>query len=278
MFDIVIGNPPYQELKPGNKVSKKIWHKFVDKALDNLSEDAYLCLVHPSGWRNAGGRWDNLKKKMLEKKFLYLDINDVETGKKTFGASTRYDWYVIQNSQPDGETLISDQDNNEFAYNISNLDFIPNGKFNEIFALVADKEKATLINDSSYHHTRSYVSEEKTNNFIYPCIMNVGKGDNITSMWWSSINSKGHFGIPKVVFGRYGSNVLIDTKGEYGMCQDGTAIVDDVENLPLIKEALQNKSFIDLMRYCDVGGLGTTYNHRIIALFRKDFWKEFIDV
>lgn len=277
MFDVICGNPPYQEHKPGNKVSKKIWHKFVDKALDNLSDEAYLCLVHPSGWRNAGGRWDKLRKKMLEKKFIYLDISDVKAGKKTFGAMTRYDWYVLQNTQPDGETLISDQDNNEFAYNISNLDFIPNGKFNEILALITDKEKTILINDSSYHHTRDWMSKQKNTKNIYPCIMNVGKDDKITSMWWSSTNSKGHFGIPKVVFGRFGSNVFIDEKGEYGMCQDGTAIVDDVENLPLIKEALQSKEFIALIRYCDVGGTSTVYNHRIISLLRRDFWKEFIE-
>jgi hypothetical protein len=277
MFDVIIGNPPYQEKKPGNKVSKKLWHLFVGRSLDLLRDEAYLCLVHPSGWRNAGGRWDKLRKKMLEKKFLYLDINDLEAGKKTFGAATRYDYYVIQNTQPVGETLINDQDNVIFSYNISNLDFIPNGKFDEIFALIADDltSPVDLINDSSYHHTRDWMSKQKNTKNIYPCIQNIGKGDKITSMWWSSTNSRGHFGMPKVVFGRFGSNVFIDTKGEYGMCQDGTAIVDHVDNLPLIKEALQSKGFVDLMRYCDVGGSSTIYNRRIITLFSKDFWKRY---
>ena len=278
MFDVVIGNPPYQEHKPGNKVSKKIWHLFVGRSLDLLEENAYLCLVHPSGWRNAGGRWDKLRKRMLEKKFIYLDINDVEAGKKTFGASTRYDYYVIQNSQPDGETLISDQDNNEFAYNISNLDFIPNGKFNEIFALVADKEKTTLIVDSSYHICRDWMSKEKQGKFIYPCIQNVGKGNAITNTWYSNTNKRGHFGIPKVVFGRLGYNVFIDEKGEYGICEGGRALVDDIENLPLIKQAMTSKKFTDLMDYANIGGLGKEYNWRYISLMRRDFWKEFIDV
>ena len=40
---------------------------------------------------------------------------------------------------------------------------------------------------------------------------------------------------------------------------------------------MQSKEFVELMKFCDVGGLKVTYNHRVIALFRKDFWKEFID-
>jgi hypothetical protein len=121
------------------------------------------------------------------------------------------------------------------------------------------------------------MSKEKQGKFIYPCIQNVGKGNVITNTWYSNTNKRGHFGIPKLVWGKYGYNVFIDEKGEYGICEGGRALVDHVDNLPLIKEALQSKKFTDLMDYTYVGSLDKQYNHRFISLMRRDFWKEFIE-
>ena len=100
MFDVIVGNPPYQEKKAENKTSKKIWDKFVDRTLDLLNKEAYLCLVHPAGWRNYGGRWKKLANKMLERKFLYLDINDVKAGIATFDVQTRYDGMSSKTKKP----------------------------------------------------------------------------------------------------------------------------------------------------------------------------------
>jgi len=121
------------------------------------------------------------------------------------------------------------------------------------------------------------MSKEKQGKFIYPCIQNVGKGNVVTNTWYSNTNKRGHFGIPKVVFGQLGHNVFIDLKGEYGICEGGRALVDDLECLPLIKQAMTSKKFTDLMDYAEIGGLGKQYNWRYISLMRRDFWKEFIE-
>ena len=278
-FDVIIGNPPYQELKPGYKKSKAIWNDFVDKSIDLLDEFGYLNFVHPSGWRNQKGKWDKLQKKMLSRNITYLEIHDVENGKKTFGAATRYDWYVLQNKNYDGKTEIKCQDGALIEFDMSGLSFIPNGKFSDIFSLFAKpgEEKVKLISDSSYHTQRDFMKLEKSAINKFPCVMNIGKDDVVSKIWWSDTNKNGHFGEKKVIFGRFGENVYIDTSGEYGLCQDARGIVDDEETLPKVKKAMQSKRFVELMKNCDVGGLGTIYNHRIIALFRKDFWKEFID-
>ena len=42
-FDIVIGNPPYQELKPGNKKSRMIWQDFVLDAIESLKGGGGPC-------------------------------------------------------------------------------------------------------------------------------------------------------------------------------------------------------------------------------------------
>lgn len=54
-FDIVVGNPPYQEKKEGYKKSQETWPFFVEGALNILKDEGTLALIHPPGWRNFGG-------------------------------------------------------------------------------------------------------------------------------------------------------------------------------------------------------------------------------
>jgi hypothetical protein len=59
------------------------------------------------------------------------------------------------------------------------------------------------------------------------------------------------------------------------MTQFAYAIIDDIENLNNIKDALTNKYFIkNIMLFKN--SLGDKYNRKLISQFRKDFWKEFI--
>ena len=67
---------------------------------------------------------------------------------------------------------------------------------------------------------------------------------------------------------------VIDKEGKYGLTQFAYAIVDKEENLENIKKAFDSNNFRRLMEYCAVCQL--TVNYKIIALFKKDFWKEFI--
>lgn len=54
-----------------------------------------------------------------------------------------------------------------------------------------------------------------------------------------------------------------------------SSIVDDKEKLNSIKIALEDKNFIKLMEYSKINQ-SHKYNYKIIRLFKKDFWKEFI--
>jgi hypothetical protein len=67
---------------------------------------------------------------------------------------------------------------------------------------------------------------------------------------------------------------VIDKEGKYGLTQFAYGIVDEEHNLENIKNAFDSHRFRRLMEYCAVGQL--TVNYKIVALFKKDFWKEFI--
>jgi hypothetical protein len=87
----------------------------------------------------------------------------------------------------------------------------------------------------------------------------------------------GHFGIPKLIWSNGSITSLasyIDEKGEYGLTQFAYGIVETPKTLKRIKKAFDSPEFRRLMESCSVGQ--SVINYKVIATFRKDFWKEFI--
>ena len=123
-FDIIVMNPPYQgtQEKKGEKRGggTTLWDKFVVKSLDLLNEDGYLCAVHPANWRGTGN-YKDLGKLMKSNQIEYLEIHDTTDGQKTFGAGTRYDWYVMKNCHCNHKTKIKGQDSQEYDIDIYNI-------------------------------------------------------------------------------------------------------------------------------------------------------------
>ena len=149
--------------------------------------------------------------------------------------------------------------------------------FNKIEKLIAKdgEEKVNILHSySAYEIRKPYMSKEQTDEFKHPCAYTIGAKN--PNFWYSNTNEKGYFSIPKVIWGNGLSDVIIDIDGRYGLTQFVYAIADEPQNLPLIQKALKSKRFIkDIMGY--EKGVGHIYNRKIIATFRKDFWKEFLN-
>lgn len=280
-FDIIVQNPPYQTNKEGEKKTHPIWDKFVKKALKITVDGGYNVNVHPSGWRNVDGRFKDTQILMRSKQMLYLEIHNADDGVKTFGAATRYDFYCIENAAPCRQTKVVCEDGSIEIIDLSDMEFIPNGKFGEIKNLIAKKDEETveILHSYSIYETRKeYMSKELTKEFKFPCIQNVNVKNEIGLLYYSNTKDKGHFGTSKVIFGRFGINAFIDEFGDYGLCQDCSGIVDIQHNLLKIKHAIKSKNFLIIMKMVDVSGIkDTPVNRKVLSTFRKDFWKEFLD-
>jgi len=278
-WNCIVINPPYQTTSENGKQSHPLWHKFIDKTInDLLKDDGYLCAVHPSGWRNVSGRFNETKKLMLSQNIKHLEMYDKEQGIKTFGARTMYDWYVLQKSSPNGTTTIRNQDGTFSEVDLSKLPFVPSGQFDKIISLLAKEgeEKCELLHDAANYHTqKKWMSGKETDTFKFKCVYMV-KANEEPVFKYSSVNNRGHFGIPKLMWGNGGYNMgsFIDLNGDYGQTQFAHSIIDDVSRLPLIKQAFDSKDFRELMKCCDGGD--SNVNRKVIALFRKDWWKEFV--
>lgn len=276
-FDAIVGNPPYQK-KVGPKKTEPIWQLFVEQSIKSLTSDGYLCLVHPSGWRNVDGRFKDVGNLITSLDVRYLEIHDETDGTKMFGMMTRYDWYVLRNRKSTGKTEVKFQDGVVKTLNLTQLPFVPNGSFDDVMRLIAkpgEKTCQVIYDRSEYGTDKDNVAEKKTSKFCHPVFYCINKGDAAT-IYYSS-ERKGHFGVPKFIWSNgyipsFGS--FVDKKGEYGMTQFCYAIVDDVENLDNIKKAFDSKAFRDLMFDCKMSE--NSLNRRVLALFRKDFWKDFI--
>lgn len=278
-FDVVLGNPPYQK-KVGPKKTEAIWPKFVEKSFEICKEGGYVSLIHPNGWRNVDGNYKKTQQLLKSKNFINLKMYSDLDGLKIFNAAINFDTYLIQNIEKNNQkTEIQTQDKKIIYANIENMRFIPNGSFDNIFSLVAKKEEETvnvLYSRSDYGTDKKHMSNFLSEENIYPCISNVTKSENIKILY-SKINTNGHFGVPKLVCGgaSSGTNYFIDNNGEYGITQFSFGIVDSPENLINIKKALKSNKFQKLIK--DIPNNSSALNHKILATFRKDFWRDFLD-
>jgi hypothetical protein len=220
-----------------------------------------------------------VKNILLSKQMEYLEIHNEKDGLRTFGANTRYDWYILKNSDrtKNYKTCVRFEDGSVEQIDLCQLPFIPNHSFDRIKSLIATEgeERVTVLHSQSAYETRKpYINKTKTKKFKYPLISRVRVGLDFDE-YWSSTNQNGHFDIPKLVFSLEGATgAYLDIDGTYGLTQFSWAIVDDVENLTQMKKVFDSSVFRELMTATTLKG--NVFNYKIIALFRKDFWKDFL--
>jgi len=271
-FDIIVGNPPYQYN------TSSIWELFVKRSSKMIKDDGYLLYIHPSGWRDITGNKRKVYDYIKENNLIYLSMNSYSKGTKVFKASKvsiNYDFYLVQHRKTNTNiTTINDFDEKIYDIDLNKWDFIPNGKFKEIGELLAvDKSVCVIYNRSIYDIRKDNMNSKENEIFKYPCVYTISQRKGV-SFFYSNID-KGHFGISKVIWSDGRGSPFIDYEGKYGLTEFGYAIEDDKENLPKILETLLNKDFLKLMSYL-IFKKAHKYNYKVIALFKKDFYKHFI--
>jgi hypothetical protein len=120
-----------------------------------------------------------------------------------------------------------------------------------------------------YGTDKDNMNDNKNDIYKFNCIYSITQKDGCKFKY--SKEKKGHFGIPKVIWSNgAGTYPIIDENGKYGLTQFAYAIVDKKQNLQKIKDAMNNKKFINLMKYLAFKE-DNKYNYKIIALFKKIF-------
>lgn len=277
-FDVIMGNPPYQYKKSGNKKSQAIWPNFVENSVGCLKENGYLVFIHPIGWRNIDGEFKKVFDLIQKRDLQHLTMRTFKDGSKTFGGSgTNFDYYCLKNTfTTKNKTKINDIYRKQYELDLNNYTFIPSGKFNIFNKLIKGTEKVSILYSSNNYETRPNkskypTSQDKKGKFIHKVVNSITKKDGPKFIYTTT---KNEMFVPKVIWSNgLGTYPIVDNKGDYGLTQFSYAIKDIPKNLEFIKNAMNDPVFIELMEY--VKFTNNKYNYKIIGAFKKDFWKEF---
>lgn len=271
-FDLVMGNPPFQKSQNRtNRGGVKLWDKFVTISLDKfIQKDGLLSFIHPPPWRKPENK---LWPIMSNRQIFYLNMNSENNGNKLFSSATKYDWYVLKNSENiNTRTKIVDEHRQTMKLNLKNWPFLPNGNY-ELFTKMFDfnkKDTFDVIYNSDYDSRHKHMQKSKSQNNIHPVIYTINSES--TETWYSNKRYDTHFR-PKVMLsmGRYIYPTL-DALGDYGMSQIvfGLPIKSKQEGEQIIR-GLNSEQFQAIVKDTKWGSFNTEW--KMFNYLKRDFYK-----
>ena len=296
-FDLVIGNPPYQETaNSGNS----IWPGFVKMGLDALRDGGRMAMIHPPAWRATGASnnadIEEVRELLGSADVMWISMTSKRDCGRVFpGISTPFDCYVVRKSSTPGSvTEIEGTDGKTFRACIKGMDFVPNIQCFDLGAIIAkDGEERVdfIFSSAKFEARRDWMSRERKGKFVHPCVWSVSRNEDLRGenggklkFRWSSTTdpklknpTRAHFGVPKVIFGEWHESGIphVDSKGEYGLTQHAAAIADDPAVLPFIARAMDGFRFRNVM--AAVRTRTRDWDMNVIKMLRRDFWKEFVN-
>ena len=273
-FDVVIGNPPYQDANGKSAAKGQLWPYFVEKSINLCKDEGYVALIHPSPWRKPEHKtWNILTSNEIE----YLEIHSKKDGQKTFGASTRYDWYIVKKSDEPNKTQIKDENGETYTLDLKTVPFLPNSNIDLFNKMIAKKDEGlceVMFSRSAYGTDKAWVSKNEDTTFKYPCVALMTKGTPI-KLVYSNTNANGHFGVSKVIISKTGTLCCLnDCDGKFGMTEwmFGIKTYSKEEGDRIIK-VLKSIEFEKIWSASQ--WLSMTREWKIFKHFRKNFWEDF---
>ena len=245
-FDVIIGNPPYQDKVTSS--GNTLWDKFVAQSLELVKDGGQLKFINPPRWRQPE---DDLSYIYKDYQLVSLEIHNVEDGKRIFGAATPFDVYVIEKVAPYKKTYIEFLDGTSGEYDVTKFPFIPNSMIDfwiKAFESKGDKLSAkwTYSHDPRQKHV--FTEEEKPESAIYPLTHTFTK-TGFTKRYTTKKHE--YQEVPKVIFGDAGVIRPIFDPGKYGCTQHSIFIpVEDQAEADKVIRFLTNKpEFIDSITF-----------------------------
>jgi len=293
-FDVVMGNPPfnaYQEAEEKRGGGDSLYPRFIKRGLEWTKADGYLVYVHPPTWRKPESERSKNRgffKLMAHNNYIqYLEIHNAIDGNYVFNASTTYDFYTIQKrAAGNSETIINDELRNIAAVSLKKFDFLPNFNIKNVNKLLADtdddrcaKDKCLLFERSLYGSDDriEHTSDKESAEFKYPLIHSITKSG--PRFMYSSDNTKGLFGVKKVIIGESSFNKttgtiydpILDLNGKYGMTQGAMAIaIDNKEEGEELVKFLKSTFFGNVLLACNWSYFRIDW--RLFTYFKNNFW------
>ena len=106
-FDVVVGNPPYQE-GAGGSSGDKLYNRFIEFGNNSLHKGGYLSMVTPTGWTTGSSRGKGvLEDIFLKNNLLYANVDSDNLQKKHFkGVGSTFSYFLMKRSPQYSGTVI----------------------------------------------------------------------------------------------------------------------------------------------------------------------------
>ena len=230
-FDVVIGNPPFNEGGTKHHSDRGFYTKFITYGFNILTQEGYLVFVHPPNYHRIDK--DDPKKGIVVKKIFndnnLIFMRIISDTKDYFDVQIAIDYYVLQKRNNAGNAIILDKRNIlTEGIDISLFESIPNFGFAIIKKLLKLKKKhggftAKIGRDSAKHTSRNELFKEGT----YPIIHLINE-DGVRILLATTEHP--YQTTPKVIINGLGvPYVLDDTGGKYGVSEAPNYILNPSE-------------------------------------------------
>lgn len=258
-FDIILGNPPYNENGTKHKGNKNIYVFFSLNSLKILKQSGYLLFIHPSAWRLPNHKIQqtqtNLNSIYTHLNIIYLNMRTANQTKSLMNILMNVDIILIQNTKNIGlKTIIKDTKNITSFYKIEPDSLICNYGFT-----ILEKIKSK-INKSIQFHLTSEKHAQYHNSGPYVNIHGISKrGIKIRN----SEKPHSQKNIRKLIINAMGTYnyIYYDKDGEYGMTQVTCCVLEPSQNT---MKLINSKLFFYLSNATKI--IGTNFN-KDIGLF-----------
>ena len=236
-FDIILGNPPYNENGTKHKGNKNIYVFFSLNSLKILKQSGYLLLIHPSAWRLPDHKIQqtktNLNRIYTNLNIIYINMRTANQTKSLMNILMNVDIILIQNTKNMGlNTMIKDTKDITSFYKIEPDSLICNYGFT-----ILEKIKLKINKSVKFHLT----SEKHAQ------IHNTGPNINIHGISKRGVKVRNsetphsQKNIRKLIINAMGTYnyIYYDKDGEYGMTQVTCCVLEPSQNtLKLINSKL----------------------------------------
>jgi hypothetical protein len=280
-FDVIIGNPPWNDKKKGKQTGSRaknsLWDKFIINSFNILNTNGYMGFIHPASWRGLGPEYHKIWELITNKQLLYLHIFGEKDGKNYFNVGSRFDIYVLQNKENTKATEVEDELGENHLLKLNEMPFLSNYAYKEINKVLTTEDKGidVIMSYSAYfaYKKNDNMNENKTSEYKYPVVHSITQEG--IKYWYSNTNTKGHFGVPKVILNfnrhQYSHPEQNDYKGKYGMSQISFGIpISSKKEGELILKAIETPDFKKIIAATKWGAFQTDY--RMFRYFKKDWY------
>jgi hypothetical protein len=224
-FDVVMGNPPFNEGGTKHHGGRGFYSRFVQAAINWVRDNGVIVFINPPNFHriDKDTKTITIKRFFSENNLLFLRM--ISNTKKYFDVQISIDYYVIQKAVNKKNAVVYDKhDRITEGVDISIFQAVPNFGFEVIKKLVNLRNtkggfKSEVGRSSANHASRT----ELFSNGVYP-IVHLINADGIRV--FRSNKKHPYQDVPKIIINGLGvPYVLDDQAAKYGLTQLGIFVL-----------------------------------------------------